>query len=196
MVFSKNKRAEAGIGTLILFIAFVIVAAIAAAVLIQTSSALQSKALATGSKAQAEVSNGITIISIMGENASLVASIDVFTIKVKPMAGSDALKLNGTYIDFTSGDVSAAFEFNDTADCSPASLGALGTTYGVNPRVGYAVPGVLAPSDVVDLCINVSTRIGEAEPVLIAVSPRSGQFVQAAFETPDIMTSSRMQLFP
>ena len=55
MVYKESKKAAEGIGTLIIFIALILVAAVAAGVLIQTASSLQSKSLDVGRQSQEKI---------------------------------------------------------------------------------------------------------------------------------------------
>ncbi len=62
----KNDRGQVGIGTLIVFIAMVLVAAIAAGVLINTAGLLQSQAEATGEESSEQVVDRVQVSSVSG----------------------------------------------------------------------------------------------------------------------------------
>nr|WP_082682114.1 archaellin/type IV pilin N-terminal domain-containing protein [Haloferax profundi] len=63
---SQSRRAQVGIGTLIVFIAMVLVAAIAAGVLVDTAGVLQDQAQDTGQQSSAQVTDRLNVISIYG----------------------------------------------------------------------------------------------------------------------------------
>lgn len=103
-----DNSAQVGIGTLIIFIAMVLVAAVAAAVLIQTSGTLQQKAQSTGKQATQEVSSNLMIKSIEGVRAkdsatSLAGNISLLKLKVGLNVGSSAVDVNQVVISITDG---------------------------------------------------------------------------------------------
>lgn len=105
--FGKDTKAQVGIGTLIIFIAMVLVAAVAAAVLIQTSGTLQQKAQSTGKEATQEVSSNLmvkTIEGVRGKTATTMANnISLLKLKVGLNVGSSPVDMNQVVISITDG---------------------------------------------------------------------------------------------
>ena len=96
--FSKNTNADVGIGTLIVFIAMVLVAAIAASVIMQTAESLQQRAYAVGQQTIRDVSSGVRIIGITGYTDTNKTRIQYLAIAITPRAGSYDIDLNKTLI--------------------------------------------------------------------------------------------------
>ena len=91
-----------GIGTLIVFIAMVLVAAVAASVIIQTSESLQNRAYAVSKQTIRDVSSGMKIIDLIGYTNTAKTKIEYLAISVSPRAGSYDIDLNETlvYLEF------------------------------------------------------------------------------------------------
>jgi flagellin FlaB len=108
MLMNKDTRAQVGIGTLIIFIAMVLVAAVAAAVLIQTSGILQQKAQATGKQSTQEVSSNLMIKNIEGVRAKnnatdMAGNISLLRLNVGLNVGSSPVDVNQVVVSITDG---------------------------------------------------------------------------------------------
>jgi len=99
-MFTDNDRGQVGIGTLIVFIAMVLVAAIAAGVLINTAGLLQSQAEATGEESAEQVSDRVVIQSVSAEvdDASPDELGDIELI-VRRSPGAGDINLNNLIIE-------------------------------------------------------------------------------------------------
>jgi len=133
---SKNEDADVGIGTLIIFIAMVLVAAVAAAVLIQTSGVLQQKATTVGKEATGDISSNLKIVSIVATVEADSENATNLNFSMEVSAGGNPIDMNKVlvkYIDDTHADfidITGNYSEertldNDTAILSPGDLGKL-----------------------------------------------------------------------
>lgn len=93
-----DDKADVGIGTLIVFIAMVLVAAVAASVIMQTAESLQQRAYAVGKQTIRDVSSGLRIIGVSGYTDTNKTRIEYLAIAVTPRAGSYDIDLNKTIL--------------------------------------------------------------------------------------------------
>ena len=94
----NNQTALIGIGTLIVFIAMILVAAVAATVIIQTSNELENRAQSVGKQTIAEVSSGLRILDLTGKTDVNKTVVEYLAISVRPRAGSQGIDLNETLV--------------------------------------------------------------------------------------------------
>jgi flagellin-like protein len=110
------RRAEMGIGVLIVLIAMIIVAAVAAGVLIGTSGILSQDAIMTGQAARKKVTNHMSIDLIRGlsdENRM----IKTLFMRVSLTPGSDPALLNTTSVTDLSDGGSGTYDYLPRAEC-------------------------------------------------------------------------------
>ncbi|OGS40165.1 MAG: hypothetical protein A3K77_03520 [Euryarchaeota archaeon RBG_13_31_8] len=202
----KNKDAGSiGIGAMIVFIAMVLVAGIAASVLIQTSTTLQSQALATGRETTDEVAGGIAVFDVEGHVAT---DINALAITVRSRAGSPNIDLNETIILLADGtekiliqyDYTNANHFNATVD--PTDGDVFGFSYSDLTKEQFGIlvledadssltrfNPVLDRGDKVMIMINAiacfgGTGIVERTDVYGWIYPEHGSPGVIAFQTP------------
>jgi len=193
----KNKGMM-GIGTLIIFIAVILVAAVAAAVLVSTSSSLQQKALQTGGQAEEAVATGAEAVSVMATDASSTHAVDYFEVLLRLQAGSESMNLNNTVILVDTSDISQSLSYNSTLDTNDAWNAGDTARY----LVHYVKEGpdyeanYLSRGDVIKVKFKTDGSIGENKRVRIKIVPRVGTASVIEFTTPDVMTDKRVSLWP
>lgn len=101
MTFHTTKGMM-GIGTLIIFIATILVAAVAAAVLISTSNVLQQRSLLVGQEARKAITDAVEVVSILSASDSTTETFNNFEILVRLSPGSDPLQMRKFNIQYIS----------------------------------------------------------------------------------------------
>jgi len=123
-MFNDTNRGQVGIGTLIVFIAMVLVAAIAAGVLINTAGLLQSQAEATGEESSEQVTDRVTVSTVTGEAQNFDDEdveeegdrIEVIRVTTARSPGAGDINLQNGLIEVFANGYSATLTHDTTTD--------------------------------------------------------------------------------
>ncbi len=181
---NNDELAAIGIGAMIVFIALILVAAVAAAVIIQTAEKLQQNAQATGDDTQEQMSTKVTLLSTVISDMTLGAEILFSTFELapgsEPIQGDDVAFTvicdNGGVATFASGEFDQATLHTGDGTTLAAPVITL------NPGITYVVEldiGGCAPASNVDhiLIIAVDGGGNTYEELQYGSSPAVGDVV-------------------
>lgn len=188
-----NRQAEMGVGTLIIFIAMILVAAVAAAVIVQTTGLLQQDALATGGASRAEISTALRLGAAYGTDGR-DGNIELLHGAVKLTPGGNPIKLDDVTIIFGTSDKSVQYVWSGNESYSTNNLtGTFGISYmqnGTSHSYGYLQAGEL-----ILITFAPGWPIVESEQIEINLIPRIGLPQYLKTQTPPVMTSRRISLY-
>ena len=183
----ENDRAEVGVGTLIVFIAMVLVAAVAAAVLINTTGSLQQRAQSTGTEATREVSSNIKLVNVYGLRNDSTTS-DLHKIKLNLELSAGALPMDLTQLIVRYSDGASAYNY--------AYGWEDGDGFNTTWVRGTNSSAVMQPGDLVEIELHTwpatAGGLGTRTDVQVSLIPETGSAVQADFKTPATYGSNQV----
>ena len=201
----RSDRAEVGVGTLIVFIAMVLVAAVAAAVLINTTGTLQQRAQATGKEATQEVSSNLKVVNVFG--IVTAGKVEDFRVVAQLSAGALPMDLEQAIIRYSDGtntfnyvwtaafdDGLGACDGADTIEDSGAVAyleqefvaAWLRPTPSAANDLGCAGKSVMEAGDLVELRFTLAAAraLDVRSNGYVTIVPEAGSAVKADFTTP------------
>ena len=191
----KNKKGSQGIGTLIIFIALILVAAVAAGVIIQTGNELQSKSLAVASQTQAQLVTFVRIDSLHAydtSNGQVTGGVDNISANIRVGTQIEDIKLEDLTIQMFTQHGSQTLVFSGDGNFSETEFGIRYLTNGGQPSLN----GYLTGRDVAIVEFTTMYNMTERDQGSIRFTPRDGLSLGVEFYLPGAMTGRVTRLYP
>jgi flagellin FlaB len=112
----RDKRADIGIGTMIVFIAMILVSAVAAGVLISTANSVREQATSTGDQAINNVAAGFNRVAVVGYVALDDNHLNSINVTLRLAAGSPNVYMKNVAVKLNFGSVDNTLTWAATPD--------------------------------------------------------------------------------
>jgi archaellin len=192
----EEARGITGIGILILFVALVLVAAIASGVILDTAGFLQNKAQATGEDATNQVSNVIQVISATGnvDNLSGTLVVNETSLTVYKAPGAGDIDLEDATIQYVAPNGTASLDYTESLAAGDKNF----TVSPVKDDDGSA-PVINTRDDrfTIDLefdnaaADNVMADLKEGESATLRITSQSGATTTYILNVPESLSSAQ-----
>lgn len=193
--WKKDKRAEMGVGTMIIFIAMVLVAAVAASVLISTANKVREQAQNTGDQAINNVASGFVVQDVTGTVDPTFASMTDLTIQMRLQAGSPNMNMDLVSIQFVSGTTNAMLSFvagsNTTAGGAVAGVSYSANT--TNTNAWGTGNHVVQQGDMITVTIT-GLDLSYSAAATVKIVPAYGSSTLISFVTPSYYNTEYVNL--
>ena len=206
-----------GVGAMIVFIAMVLVAGIAAAVLIQTANRLEIQAMTTGETTKKEVATGVHIVDVEAHRNGSAGDIDWMTITITGRAGAGDVDLANAFVEISNTVRKHVLKYDNTEFHSREEIngnimqvaffdGLSGQEFGLlvledaDHSCNSSTP-VINGGDKVMILVNTSigrvfnANIAERTDVMGMIQPEEGSAGVFSFRTPAAYTDGVFKLY-
>ncbi|MBX0287114.1 flagellin [Halomicroarcula sp. F28] len=188
---NDDDRGQVGIGTLIVFIAMVLVAAIAAGVLINTAGFLQSGAEETGQQSSDQVTNRLQEVSSVG--AVTNGNISTVNITVKKAPGANNIDLSTTTLQFVHSSGSTDMTYETSTSATNFTVSAIQDEGGESIVDGS--PVLNDPADRARITLNTTAIVGdgglgEGDTATIQLNTQSGGTTEIRLVVPETLSGA------
>ena len=165
-----DQMAFVGIGTLIVFIAMILVSAVAASVLIKTGETLQQRANKVGLQTTREISSGLAVIDVVGYTNENKTYITHLALTVRPRSGSQDIDLKNTIL-YLKYDRLITLTYSDQDGYVASRVSSDGVFHTLNVSLNATTFGIIALHDADDsIYRNYGMNVGDKAIIIVNLS--------------------------
>ncbi len=198
LLLGSSKKAVVGVGMLLIFVATILVSAIAAGVLIQTTGVLQESAIAVSQAAQDRLISGVEVFSVVG--LANVSSETVYGVELQTRvrAGSPPLQLRNLGISFVSRESIFSVDLNESLTGRSSC-----TVDNLTPGVDFCIDNLIGNEDTIieegeilvfRFLLPDANILGVETDFEVTVQPRTGSLTILQMRTPELVLTERIRL--
>lgn len=169
-VSASGNRGQVGIGTLVVFIAMVLVAAVAAGVLINTASFLQATAEDAGKESIDRVVNSVDVVTAAGHVTPEVnnnvenGTVDTIRLWIRPRAAAGEINVSRLTVKWVGDRAGRTLTFAGSDPAAPSTASDAHSTFNASVGIGDG-DMILERGEEFVLYLNVSQiESGDSDP--------------------------------